>query len=140
MPVAHFHLIDGTFTIDQRRRLLTEASHCYAQVLDSPLDRVRTFVVPHTPDDAATAGVLISGGGDPAPYFTAIVLAGRSLEQRQRLASRFTDLLVDILEVPRSVVRGQIVEVDPNNWFIGGVAAAAMRAEEIAARTDSTSA
>lgn len=134
MPVAHFHLVDGAYTSQQRHRLLTEASRCYAEVLDSPVDRVRTFVVRYAPEDVATAGSVIADGGAPAPYFTAIVLAGRPIEQRQRLAARFTDLIVEILGTPRSLVRGQIIEVDPANWYIAGQAAAGTRADEVAAR------
>ncbi|MEZ7240866.1 tautomerase family protein [Rhodococcus sp. GXMU-t2271] len=138
MPVAHFHLVDGAYTAGQRRRLLADASRCYAEVLESPIERVRAFVVRYGPDDAATAGTAIADGGTPAPYFTAIVLAGRPIEQRQELAARFTDLIVEILGAQRDLVRGQIVEVDPVNWSIAGNPAAAARADEVAARAAAT--
>ncbi len=67
------------------------------------------------------------------------MLAGRPRAQREELAARFTDLIVDLLGVPRSAVRGRIIEVDPANWFIGGHSAAGVRADEIAARADSGS-
>lgn len=123
MPVAHFHLVDTSYTTEQRRRLLTEATRCYAEVLDSSLERVRTFVVGYAPEHVATAGAVVADGGIPAPYFTAIVLADRPAAQRQELLARFTDLIVEILEAPRSVVRGQIIEVDPANWGIAGTSA-----------------
>lgn len=134
MPIAHFHLVDGVYTAEQRRRLLTAASRCYAEVLDSPIDRVRVFIVGYPADNVATAGAVVADGAAPAPYFTALVLAGRDLEQRHRLAEVFTDLIVEILEVPRSLVRGQISEVAPTNWYIAGQPAAAVRAAETAAR------
>jgi len=127
MPIAHFHLVDGAYSADQTRRLLVEASTCYSEVLDSPIERVRAFVVRYSASDVAVSGLF-------APYFTAIVLAGRPVAQRQELAARFTDLVVDILGAPRSAVRGQIIEVDPVNWFIAGEAAAGVRAGEIASR------
>ncbi|ATQ31356.1 tautomerase family protein [Rhodococcus ruber] len=138
MPVAHFHLVDGAYTAGQRRRLLADASRCYAEVLDSPIERVRAFVVRYDPDDVATSGTVIADGGTPAPYFTAIVLAGRPIAQRQELAARFTDLIVEILGAPRESVRGRIVEADPVNWFIAGDPAAAARADEVAARAATT--
>jgi phenylpyruvate tautomerase PptA (4-oxalocrotonate tautomerase family) len=49
--------------------------------------------------------------------------------------ARFTDLVVDVLGVDGGGVRGQIIEVEPENWSIAGVPAAAARADEIAART-----
>lgn len=132
MPVAHFHLVDGTFTADQGQRLLTEASRCYADVLGSPIERVRAFIVRYSEMDVALSGAFYASS---APFFTAIVLAGRPAAQRQELMARFTDLVVDVLGVDRRGVRGQIVEVEPENWSIAGVPAGAARADEIAART-----
>lgn len=140
MPVAHFHLVHSAYSSEQRHRLLTEASRCYAEVLGSPIDRVRTCVVGYPPEDIATGGAVVADGGTAAPFFTAIVLAGRPIEQRDRLGARFTDLIVDILGVPRSLVRGQVVEVDPANWYIAGTSASAARADEIAARAEARSA
>ena len=134
MPVVHFHLVDGVYANEQRQRLLGEASRCYAEILNSPIDRVRAFIHCYAPENVATAGSVIADGGTPAPFFTAIVLAGRTVEQQQRLGARFTDLIVEILGVERSLVRGQVVEADPANWYIAGTQASAARAEEIAAR------
>jgi phenylpyruvate tautomerase PptA (4-oxalocrotonate tautomerase family) len=132
MPVAHFHLVDGTFTGDQGQRLLTEASRCYADVLECPIERVRAFIVRYGEMDVALSGAFYASS---APYFTAIVLAGRPVAQRQELLARFTDLVVEALGVDRRGVRGQVIEVSPENWSIAGVPAAAVRAEEIEART-----
>lgn len=137
MPIAQFHLANGTFDRAQQQRLLVEASQCYSRVLDSPIERVRTFIVRYDPAALAVAGEVVADGAPAAPYFTAIVLAGRPEQQRRELLTRFTDLIVEILGVPRDRVRGQIIEVKPENWGIAGVAASAVRADEIAARTES---
>ncbi|KSZ56624.1 4-oxalocrotonate tautomerase [Rhodococcus pyridinivorans KG-16] len=134
MPVVHFHLPRGVYSTKQRHRLLISSSRSYAEILGSPVDRVRSFILAYEPDDAATAGQVIAHGGACAPYFTAVVLAGRSVEQRRTLAARFTDLIVEILSVPRELVRGHIVEADPENWYIAGIPAATARADELAAR------
>lgn len=130
MPILEIHLVEGTCSPEQHRTLLTTMSARYAEVLGSPLERVRAYLVPHRPEHWATAGVP----GDPAPYFTAIVLAGRPAEQRHRLLGAFTDILVEVLGVPRELVRGRIIQVDPDDWGIGGVPASAARRAEIAAR------
>ena len=137
MPVAHFHLVDGTFDSAQQRRLLIESSRCYSEVLGSPIDRVRIFVVPYSPAGVAVGGTVVTDGSEPAPYFTAIVLAGRPLRQRHELLARFTDLCVEILGTPRKLVRGRIIEVQPENWGIAGEAASSVRAEEIVTRSAS---
>ena len=132
MPILEVHLVEGTHTPAQHAELLATMSARYAEVLDSPLDRVRAYLTLHRPEHWATAGVPASG--EPAPYFTAIVLEGRPVEQRHRLLGAFTDILVDVLGVDRSRVRGRIIQVDPDDWAIGGVPASAARAGEIAAR------
>lgn len=134
MPVAHFHLVDGTWSEDQLGRLLEHASKVYAAVLESPVDRVRTYVVRYAAADVATGGMRVSDGGTPAPYFTAVVLAGRPEHQRHELLARLTDVVSEELSCDRSQVRGQVVQVDPADWGIGGRPASATRAGEIAAR------
>lgn len=132
MPVAHFHLPAGTFRAEQERDLLVQASEAYSRVLDSPMDRVRAFLVHYSASSIAVAGVVENP--TPAPYFTAIVLAGRSVEQRQELLAALTDVVVKTLGVGRAGVRGQIIEVLPENWGIGGTPASGLRAVEIAER------
>ena len=134
MPVAHFHIPVGSASTEQRAALLTAASAAYSRVLDSPIERVRAFVVQYDPTDLAVGGQLVADGGSTAPYFTAIVLAGRPPQQRSELLAAFTDLVVEHLDVERSGVRGQIVEVAPENWGIAGQPASDVRASEIALR------
>lgn len=62
------------------------------------------------------------------------MLQGRPTEQRHRLLAGFTDLLVDVLGVERRHIRGRIIQVDPDDWAIGGEPASAVRRGEIAAR------
>nr|WP_064570389.1 tautomerase family protein [Gordonia sp. LAM0048] len=134
MPVAHFHIPVGSASTEQRVALLTAASAAYSRILDSPIERVRAFVVQYDPTDLAVGGQLVADGGAIAPYFTAIVLAGRSAHQRSELLAAFTDLVVEHLGVDRSAVRGRIVEVSPENWGIGGVPASDVRTSEISLR------
>ena len=131
MPVLEVHLVEGDHSPDEHARLLEHMSRRYAEVLESPLERVRAYLTFHRREHWATAGAT---GGEPAPYFTAIVLEGRPVEQRHRLLAEFTDLIVDVLGVTRSRVRGRIIQVPPDDWAIGGVPASGVRRDEIAAR------
>lgn len=130
MPIVEVHLVEGAHTPTQHAGLLTALSARYAEVLDSPLSRIRAYLTLHEPGHWSTGGEP----GVPAPYFTAIVLAGRPAEQRHRLLAAFTDVVVDVLGVDREVVRGRIIQVDPDDWGIGGVPASAARRGEITAR------
>lgn len=130
MPIVTVHLLEGRHAAGQVTTLLSALTERYAAILESPPERVRAFARMHPPD------LWLTGGqpGRSAPYFTALVLAGRPVAQRHRLLADFTDLIVDVLGVERAAVRGRIVPVDPDDWGIGGVPASAARRAEIDAR------
>jgi phenylpyruvate tautomerase PptA (4-oxalocrotonate tautomerase family) len=133
MPILEVHLVEGEHTAAQHADLLARMSARCAEVLESPLERIRAFVTLHQPENWATGGMA----GVEAPYFTAIVLEGRPAEQRRRLLGAFTDIIVDTLRVDRHLVRGRVIQVPPEDWAIGGVPASAARSAEIAARSGS---
>jgi 4-oxalocrotonate tautomerase family enzyme len=133
MPILEVHLVEGEHAAAQVGELLERMSARYAEVLESPLERIRAYVTLHRPEQWATGGVV----GVEAPYFTAIVLEGRSAEQRRRLLGAFTDIIVDTLGVDRRGVRGRIIPVSPDDWAIGGVPASSVRGTEIAGRAGS---
>ena len=90
MPVLELHLVDGDHAPDRHARLLELLSRRYAEVLESPLERVRAYLTLHPREHWAVGG---STHAEPAPYFTAIVLEGRPVEQRHRLLAATTDLI-----------------------------------------------
>lgn len=134
MPVLTIHLTEGRYSDAQCERLMAETSRLYAEVLRSPIERVRVFVAGYPPQRVAVGGVPVAAGAPDAPYFQFLVLEGRSLEERQRLLTGFTDLIVEILGVPRTLVRGGCWPIAPENWAIAGVPASVQRAAEVAAR------
>ena len=133
MPILEVHLVEGRHSAAQHTELLTAMSVRYAEVLESPVERVRAYLTLHRPEHWATGGIPAAAGS--APYFTAIVLQGRPAEQRARLLAAFTDILVDVLGADRRLIRGRIIQVHPDDWAIGGVPASAARSSEVAART-----
>lgn len=135
MPIIHFYLIEGQSTPAQEEQLLKRASHFYAEVLECPIDRVRAFIQTYPPARCAVAGELVSSGRSQAPYFEFLAMDGRPLDQRQRLLTGFTDMIVEILGVERGLVRGHCKRVLPEEWCIGGVMAAEIRKADIKAFT-----
>ena len=133
MPILEVHLVEGAHGAAQLAELFARMSARYAEVLESPLERIRAYVTLHRPEHWAAGGVA----GVEAPYFTAIVLEGRPAEQRRTLLAAFTDIIVDTLGVDRRAVRGRIIRVSPDDWAIGGVPAGSVRSAEIAARAGS---
>ena len=79
-------------------------------------------------------GVPVSRAAVPAPYFHFIALEGRPVEERQRLLSGFTDIVVAVLGVDRALVRGGCLPISPEDWAIGGVPVSVQRAVEVRAR------
>lgn len=136
MPIVNFHLVEGRATPDQAERLLKAASALYAEVLSAPVERIRAFITPHAADQFLVGTELASKNGLHAPFFDFIVLEGRPLEQRQRLLTGFTDLLVEILGVHRDLIRGICRRVHPEDWSIGGNPASVLREAEIRARAE----
>ncbi len=142
MPVLRFHLVQGRHAVEDVRALVSACCRDYADVLGSPIERVRGLVHQHDPSTTFVAGAFVAdhqspvgGAGDlTAPFFEFIVLSGRPPEQRARLLEAFTDHAVTHLGVHRDLVRGRAVEVDPADWAIAGVPAAVTRASEIEAR------
>ena len=133
MPILEVHLVEGAHTSTQHSDLLRAISIRFAEVLEAPVERVRAYLTLHRPEHWAVGGEP----GRTAPYFTAVVLEGRSAEQRRRVLGALTDVIVDVLGVDRRDVRGRIKQVPPEDWGIGGVPASAARRDEIAARSTS---
>ena len=116
-----------------RRRLLGDLAELFAEITESPVERVRTLVAVLGPDAFAVGGSPVDGA-DEAPFVTIALLAGRPASQHTALIERTSSLLVDVLGVPVSRVRVWIHEVPPEQWGIGGVPAAVQRRAEIDAR------
>lgn len=134
MPVLNIHLVAGQYDDARIETLLVRCSERFAEGLRCPIDRVRVFVTEHRPELFCVGGRVVRDSGVKAPYFSFILLEGRSLEDRQSLIAAFTDCIVDVLDVPRNLVRGGIVPVAPENWGIGGTPASVTRQAEIEAR------
>lgn len=134
MPVVNFHLVEGMSSAEQEEALLLGAARLYAEVLKAPMERIRAFVTLHRPTQFVVAGDLAARNGLHAPYFEFIVLEGRPLEERHRLLSGFTDLLVETLGARRDLVRGSCRRVDPVDWSIAGLPASVLRKDEVDAR------
>lgn len=139
MPILNIHLVRGQHPPVKVEELLTRCSTLFAQGLRCPIERVRVFATEHEPHLYCVGGQLVRDGSGPAPYFSFIVLEGRSQEDRQMLLAGFTDLIAEVLGVRKADVRGGVVPVAPEDWGIGGEPASALRSGEIEARRKAAS-
>lgn len=139
MPVAQLCLVTSAYAPDAVTALLAEASVFYAAALYPemavpPVERVRLFITNMAPDQMAIGGIQVSHGGTPAPYFSCIAMKGRSAETLQAMMAGFTELIIKHLGCDASLVRGRLIEIEPEHWYISGTPASELRAAEIAAR------
>lgn len=134
MPILEYHLAEGRYGDEQLEQLLVRSSHLYATVLESPLERVRVYAHFFKPGHMAVGGRRVAEGAPDAPHFRFLVLEGRPLAQCHRLLEGLTDLMVDILQVDRTLLRGACWPISPQHWSIAGTPASVARAAEIAAR------
>ncbi|MAI91247.1 hypothetical protein [Ponticaulis sp.] len=140
MPIVNFHLVEGQQTDASIKQLLIEAGEMYLDVFypdqePRPVARLRAFATMIKPEHFATAGVFMDEGGEHAPYFTFLALAGRPPEQHAALIKGFTDLLVKHVSCEAKMVRGMAVPIEPDLWGIGGRTASDIRKAEIEARS-----
>lgn len=140
MPVAQIYLVAEAYPPQAIADLLAEASAFYAAALypemeTPPIERVRIFISDVAPEHWATGGKPVSQGGAAAPYFSCIAMKGRPADRINAMMAGFTDLIVRHLGCPASMVRGRLIEIEPEHWFIAGQPASTIRASEIASRT-----
>jgi 4-oxalocrotonate tautomerase family enzyme len=146
MPVAHIRVLKG-HTRDQLRRLVVDVSDTVARVLEAPKERLEVWVTEIDPD-------LWGVCGEPAsevlkrqpleetemPFIQMVLLAGRTKAQYHALIAEVTQAVANVIGTRKERIRVHIAETYPDNWGIGGVPAAIVRAAEIRAREEAAAA
>jgi 4-oxalocrotonate tautomerase family enzyme len=131
-----FLRIDMAAPVDPelKRLLLARTAALFAEIIESPVDRIRTQVHELPADSFAVGGVPIADSGVQAPFITLDVLEGRPLAQHTELIERISRLVADLVGVPLDRIRLRVNEVEPSGWGIGGVPASELRQREIESR------
>ena len=114
--------------------LLRRTAELFAEITESPVDRIRTQVHALPADSFAVGGIPIAESGVQAPFVTLDLLEGRPLEQHAALVARMSALVAELVGVPLDRVRLRINEVKTTDWGIGGVQASELRRAEIESR------
>ena len=117
-----------------KSELLRRTAELFAEITESPIDRIRTQVHELPADSFAVGGVAIAESGVQAPFITLDLLEGRPLEQHAALIERMSALVADLVGVELDRVRLRIDVVPTTCWGIGGVPASELRKAEIERR------
>lgn len=133
MPYLRIDVVEG-LNDAIKRELLVRSAALYAEILDSPIERVRTHVVEVPSSSFAVGGIPIAESGIQAPFIWVEMMAGRPRAQHDAVIAQISDLVAEIVGVPLERVRLKINEVPPEEWGIAGVPAASARHQEIEER------
>ena len=133
MPYLRVDLT-GPIAPELKATMLRRTAELFAEITESPVDRIRTQIHELPPDSFAVGGVSIAASGEQAPFVTLDLLEGRPLEQHAALVARMSALVAELVGVPIERVRLRINEVKTTGWGIGGVQASEMRRVEIESR------
>ncbi len=134
MPIMQVHIETSAYSKEQVHRFLEQSSRVYAEVLESPIERIRIFIHDYPGDHIAIGGRVAADTGVTAPFFEAFLLEGRPLAQQHAVLARVTDVIVECLGATRELVRGVCHMVPPERWGIAGFPAASVRSAEITER------
>ena len=132
MPILRVQCNVARYTPEQREGFMGEAAQLFADVLVSPVERIRVFLL-DVPSGLCHVGGMSSPPVDPV-FYEFYLLAGRPAEHKLRLMRGFTALLEQWLAADRSAIRGVCWHVPPDDWAIGERTAAELRSQEIADR------
>jgi 4-oxalocrotonate tautomerase family enzyme len=124
----------GPVAPELKAALLRRTAELFAEITESPVDRIRTQVHELPADSFAVGGIPIAESGVQAPFVTLDLLEGRPLEQHAALVARMSALVGELVGVPLDRVRLRINEVKTVDWGIGGVPASELRRAEIESR------
>jgi 4-oxalocrotonate tautomerase len=126
--------LTGPVAPELKAEMLRRTAELFAEITESPVDRIRTQIHELPPDSFAVGGVSIAESGEQAPFVTLDLLEGRPPEQHAALVARMSSLVAELVGVDIERVRLRINEVKTTGWGIGGVQASEMRRAEIESR------
>jgi 4-oxalocrotonate tautomerase family enzyme len=145
MPVAHINLLQG-HSKETLKKVIHDVSMAMADILSAPKDRLEIWVTEIDPDLWGVEGELASEvlkikprHQVEMPYVEMVLMEGRPVEQHHKIITTVTDILAQHLGTDRGRIRVHIANCKPDNWGIGGTAAAILRKAEIEARAKSGS-
>lgn len=141
MPLIAIDVVEGLGP-ERHRALVREVSAVVAEVIESPVERLRVRVNAVPLDQWGVGGVPaaeVAGAGtfpdaEQAPMIAIDLLQGRPESEHVVLLARVSATVAEIVGCGVDRVRMRINEVPPALWGIGGVPAAAERADEVKRR------
>ena len=140
MPVANINVLAG-HPRPVLQQLLREVSAAYADILQSPIDRLQVWITEIDPALYAIGGepadALLAAGDRAAleiPLARLVMMANRPIDQVESAIVRLTEIIARVLGTDPERVRIEVQPVAAERWGIGGVQASVKRQAELAQR------
>lgn len=140
MPVANIHVLKG-HPRPALQQVIREFSAAYAEITNSPIDRLQVWITEVDPELYAISGVpaseaLADGVRSQLeiPFARILLMEGRPLSQVHAAITSVTEIIARNLGTDPARVRVHVERADPERWGIGGIPASILRKDEIEAR------
>lgn len=130
MPLLQIDLREGVSEA-KVTELVEKVPARYAELIESPIERVRATV-----NEVPATHWRVGGKSESQPYPLVRVelMKGRPPDLLRLIMTELSSLVAEILDIPVTRTRLLITEMEPAHWGIGGIPAAEVRANEVAAR------
>jgi 4-oxalocrotonate tautomerase family enzyme len=134
MPLIQIDLMEGV-PEGKITELVERVPARYAELIESPIQRIRAVV-----NEFPASHWRVGGQAEVEPYplIRVELMRGRPRELLTEIMADLSNMVAEILGIPVSRTRFLIREMEPEHWGIGGVPAAEVRADEVAARAAAT--
>lgn len=124
MPTIESYLNEG-YSDAQKAELISVLTSAVVRAIAAPADSVRVMLW-EVPSGHFGVGGTATGMNDAQVLMQAVLIAGRSPEQKTRLIAALSEAAVAVLEIPLHAVRVLIRDVPNTEYGLGGQTAAAL--------------
>ncbi|MBY4870016.1 4-oxalocrotonate tautomerase [Burkholderia sp. Bp9017] len=110
-----------------KAELIARLSHATVDAIGAPLESVRVLLTELPASHIGLGGRTAADGAPPSlPVIVAILIAGRTDEQKRALIAALSDAAAAVLDAPLQATRVIVKDIPNTDFGIGGLTARAL--------------
>lgn len=125
MPTLEVYLPEGHWPA-RKAQLIAGLTQATVTAIGAPAEAVRILLNELPPQDFGVGGVSHANGRAPLLTIVAILIAGRTLAQKEALIAALSQSGADVLDTPLDAARVMIKDIPNTDFGIGGRTAKAL--------------
>lgn len=129
MPTIEAFIVEA-YSPRQKQDLITAVTGAVVDAIAAPVDSIRVILNEVGAHDAGIGGASLASGGSGAPavlgVVRAVMIAGRTHEQKRRLIAGLTDVVAALPGAEREAIRIIIQDIPNTDFGIAGKTAQAL--------------